>query len=237
MIKNSVSIVLPSFNESGNIIPLIEAIHSELETNKWRHEIIVVDDNSPDKTFEIVLKKQYPYVKVFLRTQEPSFAKSIRYGIEQSIGDYIVVMDSDFNHQPKYLPILLENLKHYDCVIASRFIYGGKMTGKFRHWASWLFNLCVRIVTRKSITDYLFGYFAVNRNVLEKVKFDDVFWGYGEYCIRLMYYLQENKNTILQIPAILGERVYGKGNSKFLKVFVLYTRATIELVFWRKKYV
>ncbi|EKE01965.1 MAG: Dolichyl-phosphate beta-D-mannosyltransferase [uncultured bacterium] len=237
MNKNTVSVVLPCFNESGNIIPLIDTIHRELEINKWQHEIIIVDDNSPDKTYDIVLQKQYRYVKAFLRTKEPSFAKSIRYGIEQATGDYIVVMDSDFNHQPKYLPVLLENLKYYDCVVASRFVYGGKMSSKARHLASWFFNIFVRILTRHYITDSLFGYFAIKRNVLEKLKFDDIFWGYGEYCIRLMYYLQKNKTTILQIPAVLGERIYGKGNSRFVKIFVQYTKATIGLMLGGKRYV
>ncbi|CAL7963079.1 Dolichyl-phosphate beta-D-mannosyltransferase [Gammaproteobacteria bacterium] len=237
MKKNMVSVILPCFNESGNIIPLVEAIHSELQINEWQHEIIVVDDNSPDNTYDIVLAKQCSYVKAFLRSQEPSFAKSIRHGIEQAVGDYIIVMDSDFNHQPKYLPILLENLKYYDCVVASRFIYGGKMSSKVRHLASWFFNIFVRIFTRHYITDNLFGYFAIKRNVLEKLKFDNIFWGYGEYYIRLMYYLQENKTTILQIPAVLGERMYGKGNSRFIKVFVQYTKATIGLMLTGKKHV
>lgn len=235
MIKQYVSIILPCYNEKNNIIPLIEDIHKELD--QCNHEIIVVDDNSPDHTYDAILVKNYPFVRVFLRTEDHGFAKSIRHGIEHSKGDYIVVMDSDFNHQPKYLPILLNNLQYYDGVFASRFVYGGKMNGKVRHLASWFFNIFVRILTRHYITDSLFGYFAINRDVLEKINFNEVFWGYGDYCIRLMYYLQENKANLLQIPAIIGKRLAGKGNRKFLSIFFLYTKETIKLAFKRKKHV
>src|SRR5690606_8627688 len=107
-----------------------------------------------------------PYVKPLLRTSNPSLALSIRHGIEHSTGNIIVVMDSDFNHRPEYLPILIENMKYYDCVSASRFVYGGDMGNRFRHISSWLFNIFTRIVTRTFITDSLFGYFSIRRDVL-----------------------------------------------------------------------
>src|SRR5438105_4126789 len=97
---NLISVIVPTFNEKGNIIPLIESIHQEL--GGLKHQIVVVDDNSPDGTFEIVRQKGYFFVKAILRTTDPSLAKSIRAGLEVADGDVFVVMDSDFNHQPKY---------------------------------------------------------------------------------------------------------------------------------------
>ena len=80
-----VSVILPCYNERGNIIPLIEEVHKELHFCK--HQIIVVDDNSPDGTFELVNSKQFDYVKAYLRTSDPRLAKSIRKGLEEAEGN------------------------------------------------------------------------------------------------------------------------------------------------------
>ena len=228
MKSDKVSIILPCFNERDSILELAKAIHEQVEA--YNHEIIVVDDDSPDGTFDLVAEAGLSYLKAFKRTSDPSLAKSIRFGIEQSTGSIVVVMDSDFNHLPNVLPIMIENTKYYDCVSASRFVYGGDMRNQIRHISSWLFNIFTRIVTRTFVTDSLFGYFAINREVLTKVDFDKVFWGYGDYCIRLMYYLQKNRATILQIPGVLGERLGGHGNQRMLKTLMQYISEVIKLV-------
>lgn len=221
------SIILPCYNEKENILLLITELNNVLSSHNY--QIIIVDDNSPDGTFAAVSQKKYENVKIYLRDNTPSLAKSIRLGIEQADGDIIVVMDSDFNHRPEELPAMLANLNYYDCVLASRFLYGSKTDNRFRHLSSWFFNLFVRIMTRKYITDSLFGYFAIKKNVLEKLNYDDIFWGYGDYCIRLMYYLQKNKVKILQVPSVLGKRKNGSGNKRLIKTFLQYTKETIKL--------
>jgi len=228
-----VSVIVPCFNEAGNIMPLINSIHEELSF--VRHQIVVVDDNSPDGTFDIVKNADLEYVKPILRMTDPSLAKSIRTGLENADGDVFVVMDSDFNHQPKYLSFMVKNLEYYDCVTASRFMYGGAMGSRARHILSWLFNVFVRVVTRKFVTDSLYGYFSIKRETMEKIDYNHVFWGYGDYCIRLMYYLQENKENILQFPAVNGKRLSGEANGGFVKVFWQYTRETLRLVFGKKE--
>lgn len=233
MDKNLISIVLPCFNEKGNIIPLIHEIRDVL--NNQNHEIIVVDDNSPDGTYQAVIDLNLSNVKAILRKQDPSFAKSIRAGVEASTGDIIIIMDSDFNHEPRYLPVMISNCQFYDVVSGSRFVYGGSMGSKFRHISSWIFNIFVRILTRKLITDSLFGFIAIRREAIEQVDFDEIFWGYGDYCIRLMYYLQEKSLTILQVPVVLGQRKYGEGNKKLIKTLLKYLKATLHLVFVSKK--
>jgi dolichol-phosphate mannosyltransferase len=227
-----ISVIVPTFNEKDNIIRLIDSIHQEL--GGLKHQIIVVDDNSPDGTYEIVRRENYPFVKAILRKTDPGLAKSIRTGLEAADGDIFVVMDSDFNHQPRYIRQMVMNLEFYNAVVASRFVYGGLMDDRVRHLLSWHFNIFVRMMTGKFITDSLYGFFAIRRAVIEKLDYDKIFWGYGDYCIRLMYYLQEQGVEILQIPAVNGKRLKGQGNSRFLKVFMQYTRETIRLV-WRER--
>ena len=125
---------------------------------------------------------------------------------------------------------MVKNLEFYNVVAGSRYVYGGGMDSWWRHNLSWVFNLFVRFGTGKYMTDTLYGFFAIHRSVMEKMDYDKIFWGYGDYCIRLMYYLQQKKYTILQIPVINGRRLRGVSNSRFLKVFGQYTWETFKLV-------
>jgi len=229
MSNSKISIILPTYNEKDNVLPLIKAIHAEL--CGYDHELLVVDDNSSDGTEQAVADLKDPLVKFILRTKNRGFANSIRCGLENAAGEIFVVMDSDFNHQPKYLPFMIHALSHYDCVSGSRFLYGGKMLPRSRHILSWIFNIFIRTITRGTITDSLYGFFAIKRNTIERCNYDNIFWGYGDYCIRLMFYLQKNNATILQIPVINGARKTGAGNSRFLKVFWQYFTESIKLAY------
>lgn len=227
--KPKVSVILPTYNEKENVLNLIKEIHKELY--EFDHEILVVDDDSPDGTYEAVVKLDHSFVTGILRKENKGFALSIRCGIENAKGDFVIIMDSDFNHQPKYLPFMIQALDHYECVSGSRFVYGGGMNSKVRNTLSWIFNIFVRIVTGKLITDSLYGYLAIKKEILEKCDYDDIFWGYGDYCIRLMFYLQRRKVNILQFPAVNGYRKNGEGNNRFLKVFWQYFIETLKLVY------
>ncbi len=227
-----VSIIVPCYNEIKNVIPLVEQIHAALE--HYTHEILVVDDNSPDGTYETLIKKNYPYVRPFLRKENRGLANSIRYGLENANGKIWVVMDSDFNHQPSYIPFMVDNTRYYDCVLGSRFQYGGKMEPRSRHLLSWLFNIFTRAITGGMVTDSLYGFFAIRKEVLEKVDYNKIFWGYGDYCIRMLYYLQKNKISILQFPVVNGRRLEGEGNNRFIKVFWQYFTEVCRLV-WRER--
>lgn len=222
-----VSVILPAYNEKDNLVPLIADVHKNLTA--YDHEIIVVDDNSPDGTYGAVRDLKLPFVKPILRVENRGLANSIRCGIENARGDTIVVMDSDFNHKPQYLPFMVDSLRYYDCVAASRFIYLGKMNTRRRHLLSWVFNIFVRLVVGGEITDNLYGYFAIKRDTIQKVDYDKVFWGYGDYYFRLLYYLQKDRTPILQFPAVNGQRLSGRTHSNLLKVGWQYARETIKL--------
>ena len=107
---DKISVILPTYNEKDNIMPLIMAVHKELLS--YEHEIIVVDDNSSDGTYRTVSNAKLPFVKAILREHDRSLAKSIRCGLENASGKVFVVMDSDFNHQPKYLPFMVDSTRY-----------------------------------------------------------------------------------------------------------------------------
>ncbi|MEK6853749.1 MAG: glycosyltransferase, partial [Nanoarchaeota archaeon] len=104
-----VSVVLATYNERDNIIPLIAAVIKNLEkSGNYDFEIVVVDDSSPDGTSEVVRKAYAKNKKVRLITRhERGLATAIRRGVEESKGDVIVMMDTDFSHDPLQLPELV----------------------------------------------------------------------------------------------------------------------------------
>jgi dolichol-phosphate mannosyltransferase len=227
-----ISVILPTYNERENVVPLARAIAGELAGHDF--EILVVDDNSPDGTSQAVQDIGDARIQCIVRTENRGFANSIREGLERARGDIFIIMDSDGNHQPKYLPIMIEALQFYDCVSGSRFVYGGRMNSRRRHLLSWMFNIFTRVMTSGQITDSLYGFVAIHRRVMEQIDYDAVFWGYGDYCIRLMFYLQRQGASVLQIPVINGERAAGEGNDRFVKVFLQYFREVMALT-WRTR--
>src|SRR5260221_2574690 len=225
-----VSIVLPTFNEAGNIVSLVRAILDAVP-KAWEPEVIVVDDNSPDGTHAQAAKAFAGDARVvpILRTTDRGFAKSIRAGIERATGDKIVVMDTDFTHDPKELPKLLHVGQVYDMVSASRFCPGGAMQDIQHYLASLAFNWFLRVLLRTQVQDNLGGYFVLARNALDGLPFDRIFHGYGEYYFRLLHFVQQRGCSIVEIPAIYRVRTSGESKSTFMKMFFTYSFAALRL--------
>ncbi|MCD4773607.1 MAG: glycosyltransferase family 2 protein [Bacteroidales bacterium] len=125
------SIVIPVYNEAESIIETIEQIESALEQVNIEHEIFVVNDNSKDKTVEILenLQIKYPSLKYETNRGPNGFGYAVRYGLERFSGDCVAVMMGDLSDSPydliKFYTTMIEG--NYDCVFGSRFIKGGAL--------------------------------------------------------------------------------------------------------------
>lgn len=232
-VTKKVSVILPTYNEKGNIIELINEIEEQLSLIKVEKEIVVVDDNSPDETGKIVLDAfaNDNGVKVFIRKEERGLATAIRYGIEKSTGDFIVVMDTDFNHDPKMIPQMVEFLKYYDVIGGSRFTLGGGMKPVYRYLGSFFYNLFIRIILRTQIQDNLSGFFSIRRDKLFSLDFDKIFFGYGDYFFRLLFYALKEKCKILETPVFYQSRKTGESKTNLLPVLFRYTIALLKFRF------
>ncbi len=232
--KIKASIILPTYNEAGNIIKLVEAIKHELDLKRIPHEIIIVDDNSPDQTGLLSQKyfSKLPEVRVIIRNKEKGLATAIRTGIEAAVGEVIVAMDTDFNHEPSLVPRLIEKCDGYDFAVGSRFVRGGGMINKKREILSRLFNLfLIRPVIGSPVHDNLCGFFAIKRVELDKLPFDRIFYGYGDYFIRLIYLANKQGNTFIELPSFYKDREYGVSKSKFLDMFWDYFMTGLAIRF------
>jgi dolichol-phosphate mannosyltransferase len=228
--KNRVSVILPTFNEAGNITELVRAVAAAIPAG-WDHEILVVDDNSPDGTYEAVRKAfgEDPRVVPILRTQDRGFAKSIRTGLERASAERVVVMDSDFTHDPAEIPRLLHVGEIYDIVSGSRFCAGGRMGDTWHYLASMLYNWMIRVVLRTQVQDNLGGFFTARRDALLKLPLDEIFFGYGDYYFRLLHFAQRARMAIVEIPAAYLPRTTGKSKSNWLRMILNYTSAAARL--------
>lgn len=193
-----------------------------------------MDDNSPDGTADLVRKSfsSQPEVLLILRKTERGLATAIATGIEQSQAEVIVIMDTDFNHHPKDLPKLLKQFSEADMVIGSRYISGGGMkTSRLRYWGSWVFNIFIRGVLGSPIKDNLSGFLVIKKAVISRLKTYRIFYGYGDYCIRLIHYARKAGFVIREVPVVYEFRLGGESKTHFVKYLKDYIKATLALRF------
>ena len=227
-----ISVILPTYCERDNIGNLISAVETSLFSLGQEIEILVVDDNSPDGTAEVV--RAHPtrpgvQVKCFVRTQERGLATAIRYGIQQSSGGRIVIMDTDFNHSPINIPQMVKLLDEYDLVIGSRFVRGGGMEDRKRHIFSLIYNWFIQLVLWHGIRDSLSGFFTMRRQALFSLDLAGIFRGYGEYFIRLTYGAFRGGQKIVEVPVFYTLRQQGFSKSRFGSMLCDYTLTALSL--------
>jgi dolichol-phosphate mannosyltransferase len=232
--KDLVSIILPTYNERDNIVPLVDAIREIFMVRDEEYEVIVVDDNSPDGTGRLV-REQFggdKSIRCIIRKDERGLATAIRRGILESSGEIVIVMDTDFNHNPDILPQLIDLQKYYTIVVGSRFISYGGMRDVRRYYLSFLYNLFfIRTLLRTHVQDNLSGLFSIRRAALYDLPWDTIFRGYGDYFLRLLYYAARKRQSILEVPVYYELRTSGESKTSFLPIFLLYTKATLSLKF------
>ena len=231
-----VSIILPTYNEVENIVPLIRAIDGAVRDTR---EIIVVDDNSPDGTSEavqqLISENSISDVRLITRKADRGLTNSIKEGIACTEGEVVVWMDCDFSMPPEIIPqLLLEIDRGYDIAVGSRFVKGGsfkKDTSDTQDsWVavflSRMLNLFIRLLMGGSFKDYTSGFIAIRKNVLTKIKFGG---DYGEYFMELILRAQFYNYKIIEIPYVCVPRE--KGQSKTGTNLAQYIRRGIKYLF------
>lgn len=163
-------VMIPTYNEADNIAQLIRTILS-IEPHL---EIVVVDDDSPDGTAQIVKEISSSDSRVHLlwrhheRGRGTAGIAGFKYAMEHG-ADVIIEMDADFSHDPHMIPEFLKYIDEYDVVVGSRFVRGGKniRKGFIRNLVTWAANHYIRFVLKIKIQDATSGYRCWRREVLE----------------------------------------------------------------------
>ena len=212
-----VSVIIPTYNESENIIQVLKSIGEHLPKDV-EIETIVVDDNSPDGTGKVVedyiadARNEAGYsINIVHRETKNGLSSAILDGIQHSSAEIIVVMDSDLSHPPKIIPQLIEEIKTsgYDIAIASRYTDGGEVSG----WSTKrkLISKGATGIAKAGLgvneSDPMSGFFAFKRKILEGIKFDAI--GYK----MLLEILVKTKGAkVKEIPYTFTDRA--RGSSK-----------------------
>ena len=231
------SIILPSYNESENLNLIIDKICLLLKQINF--EIIIVYDSSNDDTESIINKKKKIFNNItFIKraTEKRSLAKSIYDGVLASKGNFIIIMDCDFNHNPDYLLniIYLNDKFNYDLICCSRYVEKKTKIKELRYKLSKLYNYFIRFALGSSIYDNLSGFFLIKKDILKLIDNKKVFFGYGDYYFRLLFFLQKMNLKIYEYPIIYDKRKFGQSKTKFLKIFYKYTFELIKFIYNEK---
>ena len=212
-------VVIPTYNEKENIAKLLQSI---LALKIKDMDILVVDDNSPDGTAKVVeeISAREPSVHLLLRKalkgRGAAGKDGFRYALNRG-ADYIIEMDADFSHDPKYIPDFLEAIKDADVVLGSRFIKGGRDVGRgmIRRLISLLGNIYVRKTLGLKIHDCSSGYRCFRRKALETINLESTVSLGPAVVHELLYKSILYGFRIKEIPIIFVDRRYAHSKLNF----------------------
>jgi dolichol-phosphate mannosyltransferase len=226
-----ISVILPTFNERENILQILNILETLSRKKNLKIECVVVDDNSTDGTVEEIKKLKSKSIALIVRKNERGLASAILHGIRKCSGEIIVVMDTDLNHDPKLILELLKRLKKTSMVIGSRFVKNGGMDNYLRYVASKVYNkYFLSHILHSGVADNLSGYFVMYKADIVPYLNEKIFYGYGDYFLRLIYSLKKNGFSFFEVPCYYKNRVYGQSKSKFINMLFSYTIEAISYV-------
>lgn len=225
-------IIIPTYNERENIVDLIDEIYNIIDDM----HILIVDDNSPDKTYQIIenlIENKYQG-RLFLKKRKGKLGLGTAYieGFQWALTrnyDYIFEMDADFSHHPRYLPDFIRELKKYDLVLGSRYVQGGgvKNWGPLRKFISRGGSFYARTILSLPFNDLTGGFKAFRREVLEDIDLNNVKSNGYAFQIEITYRAYLKGYRIKEIPIIFEDRTLGQSKMS-KKIFM----EAILMVWW-----
>tara|TARA_B110000914_G_C15453338_1_gene442053 strand:+ start:218 stop:916 length:699 start_codon:yes stop_codon:yes gene_type:complete len=232
-VNTSISIILSTYNEKLVIEETIRELIKHIENV----EIVVVDDNSPDGTFEILKKIDYPKLKIFSRKKTKGLASAFLLGVINSNGSIIGWLDSNMGVLAQKFPQMISNLDSSDIVLLSRYVDGGSdQRNIVRVIASQMINYVARFLLRSKIKDLSSGIFVMKREVLLDVV--PIATGHGEFFVEFLYKAEKRGNKISEIPYDHPVDIEGNSKSfpslsKFLLFGFFYILRLVQIIFRR----
>ena len=209
-------VIIPTYNEKENIEAIIRAVFNQ----KTEFDILVVDDNSPDGTSEIVnnLINVFPN-KLFIKNRKvksgigAAYIDGFKWALDKKY-EYIIEMDADFSHDPKDLIKLYNacSVEGVDVSIGSRYSKGVNVVNwpMNRVLLSYFASKYVRFITRMPIYDTTAGFVCYKRKVLETIQLDKIkFVGYG-FQIEMKFKAWKHKFNIQEVSVVFTDRTLGE---------------------------
>jgi len=219
--KNKYTVILPTYNERKNlpiIVCLLEEMFSE---NKLDYEIIIVDDGSPDGTLEVAKQLQYAYgpKRIVLKPREGKLGLGTAYvhGLQFATGNFVIIMDADFSHHPKFIPKMIEIQAETDAdiVTGTRYASRADLEGGVYGWdlkrkmTSVGANTLADVLLRPGVSDLTGSFRLYKKEVLEKVIEKTESKGYT-FQMEMMVRAKAMGMKVEECPITFVDRVYGE---------------------------
>jgi dolichol-phosphate mannosyltransferase len=206
-------LVLPTYNEAGNVERFVAAVREKLPASA---RILIVDDNSPDGTGRLAdgLAESLGGVSVLHRERKEGLGPAYIAGFRRALGEgagRVLEMDSDFSHDPAYLPRLLEAGERADLVIGSRYVPGGGVTewSGVRRAISRGGSAYARRVLGVSVRDLTGGFKCFRREVLEAIDLDTIRSKGYAFQVELTYRAIRLGFKVIEVPIVFRDRAVG----------------------------
>lgn len=213
-------IVIPTYNERENIEPLVLQLQHQFEKLKHDCHILVVDDNSPDKTSEVVIDLQKRYGNLHLLMGQKAglgaaYIRGIKYAMKELNAEVVFEMDADFSHKPEDVPRLMDVIDEgYDFVIGSRYVEGGSIPpewGMYRKLNSKVGNLVARQVAGLGeVQDCTAGFRAIRTSLLKSLDLSKIKTQGYAFQIALLHAALGAKARVVEIPVQFIDRKHGE---------------------------
>lgn len=207
------AVIIPTYNERENLEGLVDEIQKLPDSPA----IFIVDDASPDGTGRLAdsLSRRRPDIYVHHRPAKLGLGTAHIAGFREAMhngSQYVVTMDADFSHHPRYIPSLLEASQNNDVVIGSRYVDGGgtRHCRLRRRLLSRLANLTARTALGLEARDCTAGFRCYRRDVLEAIDLDSVFSDGYSFLIEMLYRIQRAGFRVGEVPIVYEDRWQGR---------------------------
>ncbi len=231
-------LVLPTYNEAENLEAFVAAARAKLPAEA---QVLIVDDGSPDGTGEIAdrLAAEHGNVAVLHRRHKeglgPAYIAGFRHALGAGAG-LVLEMDSDFSHDPAYLPRLLDAAQRADLVLGSRYVPGGGVSdwGSLRKAISRGGSVYARLVLGVDVHDLTGGFKCFRREVLEAIDLDSVQARGYAFQVEMTYRAIRRGFTVAEVPIVFRER--RAGTSKMDRAIVAEAVWRVPLLRFGRRY-
>jgi dolichol-phosphate mannosyltransferase len=210
-------IVIPTYNEADNL-PAITAELMQLAVPNL--QLLVVDDDSPDGTGQVadeLVQRYLGRVHVIHRSGKLGLGTAYITGFTKALdlgADYVIQMDADFSHSPKYILEMLEKIKDYDVVVGSRYVGGGELDERWSWWRwllSWWANVVwARVILGVQTRDATAGFKCWRRSALQRIGLERITSNGYVFQVEMAYVSEKLNFRILEIPIYFEDRRIGQ---------------------------
>lgn len=231
---NKILIFTATYNEVENIAKYLR----EILSLNIKLSILIIDDNSPDKTYEEIriFEKKYENIKLIVREKKLGLDTAHKFAFnyaKENNYEKLITMDADLSHDPKDIPTFIDLLDEYSFVIGSRYIKGGKneMT-LFRCLLSYFGNLFIKKIFGIKCSEFTTSYRGFNLIKLNNFNLDIINSKGYSFFMETIYRINQNRHIIKETPIIFKNRI--KGKSKIPKIEIFRTLKNVFLLHFKK---